>query len=288
MSHPKYAPGSQLRTVIKYAKSLHDTETFGTMDPYVQVVLGSRDARTPTKKDAGTNPVFNEELLLDFQNEAEIEFRVWDAETMGSDKFVGEAVVSIQAVINNGGSWAGDLQLFRKGRKPGGLLNVHIFLIAAKASELPSGSPSSAHSTAATAPLYPDANPPEFNPQYQPSAPIQPAAPPLAESSPQPVTANFAQPVPYQQQQNPMQVSYAQATAYPQSVPGQPMVMAQPVMGQPVMAQPRVVLAQPVLTGQPVVYGQPQMLYPQVTGGVVYGQPQVVYRPPGGTIIYRQ
>jgi hypothetical protein len=288
MPNSNYAPGSQLRTVIKYAKRLHDTETFGSMDPYVQVILGSRDAKTTTKKDAGTNPVFNEELLLDFQNENEVEFRIWDAESIGSDKFVGEAVVSIQAVINNGGSWAGDLQLFRKGKSPGGLLNVHIFLIAARASQAPMGSPTSGQPAPVAPPLYPEASPPEFNPHYQSSAPSQSTAPPLSPSAPQPVTANYTPPAPYPQNQQPMPVNYAQATAYPQAVTGQPIVMAQPVMGQPVVGQPRVLYAQPVVATQPIVYGQPQIVYPQVTGGVVYAQPQVVYRPPGGTIIYRQ
>ena len=123
-----YKPGSQFKVQVKYARNLYDTEAFGKMDPYVKVVLGSREARTKEKTDAGVNPVFEEELVLDFQNEAEVDFRVFDSESIGSDKFIGEARISVQAVINNGGSWAGDLQLFRGGKKPAGLLNVHIFL----------------------------------------------------------------------------------------------------------------------------------------------------------------
>ena len=217
-----YKPGSQFKVKVKYARNLHDTETFGKMDPYVQVVLGSREARTKEKKDAGVNPVFEEELVLDFQNEAEVDFRVFDSESMGSDKFIGEARISVQAVINNGGSWAGDLQLYRGGKKPAGLLNVHIFLIHAE----PVGSPSHVPAAAATSGVYPDM--PAMNPNYQPGAP--PPQPQMASAMP----------------------------VYAQPVYGQP-VMAQAVVAQPtVYAQPAVVYAQPqVVIAQPQVVYQP-------------------------------
>lgn len=32
-----YPAGSQVKVALKYAKNLYDTETFGKMDPYVQV-----------------------------------------------------------------------------------------------------------------------------------------------------------------------------------------------------------------------------------------------------------
>jgi hypothetical protein len=252
MQSARYAPGSQLKIVIKYGKNLYDTETFGEMDPYVQVVLGSRQGRTRERTDAGRNPVFEEEILLDFQNETEVDFRVWDSESMGSDKIIGEAKVSIQAVINNGGSWAGDLQLYRDGRKAAGILNVYIFLVAAQVAT------SSGIHTGPSAPglykgsqsptasgIYPDPHP-EYNPHYQAGAvamgPAQPQPAPMASVQPQAVYA------------------------------------------QPVMAQPSMVVGQPVMAQPGIVYAQPQVVYAQPT---VYGQPQVVFRPPGNTIIYR-
>lgn len=264
-----YKPGSELKAVINYARNLRDTETFGKMDPYVQVVLGSREARTKEQTDAGVNPTFKEELILEYQNESEVDFRVWDGESLGSDKFVGEAKVSLQAVINNGGSWAGDLQLYRSGKKPAGKLNIQLFLI-------PAASPTSSYTDRATtgAGLYPSASPPPpaMNPNYQPAAPpmnpnYQPGPPemnpnyvppPVAPQAP----AQYAQPV------------YAQAMGYPQPIMAQATVVGQPqVFATPVMAQPS------------VVYAQPQGIYPQV----VMAQPQVMYRPAGPQgYVYRQ
>lgn len=234
--------------------------------------------------DAGVNPIFNQELLLDYQNEQEIEFRVWDGETIGSDKFVGEARVSLKAVINGGGSWAGDLQLFHNGKKPAGVLNVHIYLIAAAGSpELSHLAPISRGIPAApSAPQYP-ASPQNVSPY--PSAPPPSAPAPVPQypaMNTQPAYGQYeAQPMQqatgYVQQPQPM---YAQQGQYPSL--GQPM-MAQPIM-QPMM-QPMMqpVMAQPVM-GQPMtVVGQPVVMQQQMT----YGQPQVVYRPPPGAVIYR-
>jgi hypothetical protein len=255
-----YRPGSQFKTVIKYARNLHDMETFGKMDPYVQVILGSREARTSEKTDAGVNPVFDEEIVLDFQNEDEVDFRVWDGESMGSDKFIGEARISIRAVINNGGSWAGDLQLYRKGQKPSGLLNVHIFLIPADSDK---SSPSKIAHTPSAPGMYPDASdlsPPEMNPNYNP----QSSAPNPMPSQPM-MTQAYAQPL------------QAQPYGYPQPVVAQATVIGQPaVYANTVMAQPG------------VVYAQPQVVYPQFGNPVVMSQPQVLYRPPGTTYVYRQ
>lgn len=252
-----YRPGSQFKVLIKYARNLYDTEAVGTMDPYVKVVLGSREARTREKTDAGVNPVFEQELVLDFQNEAEVDFRVFDGETLGSDKFVGEARISVQAVVNNGGSWAGDLQLYRGGKKPAGLLNVQIMLVSAD----PAGSAfhAGAVQDAGAGAMYPDM--PSMNPNYQALGPA---------SQPQVVTGmnpNYQAPYP----------GAGAPPSQPQVVAGMVQGYPQPVYGQPVMAQ--AVLAQPTMYGQPgVVYGQPQVLY---------GQPQVVYRPPAPTYIYR-
>ena len=265
-----YKPGSQLKAVINYARNLYDTETFGKMDPYVQVVLGSREARTKERTDAGVNPTFNEELILEYQNETEVDFRVWDGESVGTDEFVGEARVSLKAVINNGGSWAGDLQLYRKGKKPAGKLNIQLFLIPADRSPAGSGLYPSTSPPPAMNPNYQPA-PPAMNPNYQPGPPAmnpsyQPgppemnpnyqAAPPVASQAP----PQYAQPV------------YAQALGYPQPIMAQATVVGQPqVFAAPVMAQPT------------VVYAQPQGIYPQV----VMAQPQVMYRPPTG-YVYRQ
>jgi hypothetical protein len=302
-----YGPGSEVKVCIKYAKNLFDTEMIGKMDPYVQVcsthpfpyifkvVLGSRECKTKSRTDAGTDPKWNQDMFLDYQGETELEFRVWDSETIGEDKFVGEAKVSLTAVINNGGSWSGDLQLFRRNKKPAGLLNVHIYMLS------PNGRNVDSHSEVKMASLpemphhtrrgsgpyqYPDMNAPQ---EYPSSAPL-PNSPPSMAPAAQPVAPQCPTPM-YQQQTLPQSTMYApqQPVMYAAQQPGiytTGQVMGQTVIGQPVYQQAgygqQVVYAQPMYTqpgapiyAQPVqgVQGQPQVVYSQQPTQVIYTRP---------------
>ena len=293
-----HQPGSQLKVAINYARNLKDTETFGNMDPYVKVILGTREVRTKEKTDAGTNPKFNEELTLEYQNEDEVDLQVWDGEAVGSDEYVGEARVNLQAVANNGGSWAGDLQLYRIGKLPAGTLNVRLTLVQAAgfAAPKPDRSPGGPG-------LYPTASPPPMNPNYQQGAP---GMNPDYQATQAPMNPNYQataascgindQSIPsmnpnYQQGQPPPNLTYQQgppmnsvyAQAYPQQYQ-QPVYAQRMVTQAAVVGQPQV-FATPVMAQPQVVYAQPQAVYPQI----MVTQPQVVYRPPGPTgYVYRQ
>lgn len=208
---------------------------------------------------AGREPRWNQDVVLDYQQEEEIEFIVFDEESMGSDKFIGSAKLSITAVIENGGSWAGDLQLFRH-KKPAGLLNLHIYMLSPEAAE--TGSSVSGHVAMHTLPKTPDV-------VRNRSGSVSGGSPftltPSQQQQAQPVGAPQPQ-QPMMMQQQPMMM---QQPMMQQPMMQQPMMMQQPVMGQPLVGQ--VAYAQPMYA-QPVAYAQPVVMHQQPQ--VVYAQPQ--------------
>ena len=90
------------------------------------MILGSRESRTEVAAAGGNNPLFNEIVSLESEGEEELLFRVRDETVVEGDKFLGEAKVSVPAVLHNGGGWSGDLELFTREHKPAGSLTVAI------------------------------------------------------------------------------------------------------------------------------------------------------------------
>lgn len=109
---------------VMNARGLYNTETFGKMDPYVIVTLSKhKKQKSPTKNDAGRDPVWNWEVSFPYEGEQQLEFQVYDKDTFTSDDFVGSAAINVQAVMSG---YQGELQLYRSGGKKAGTLNVAI------------------------------------------------------------------------------------------------------------------------------------------------------------------
>jgi hypothetical protein len=164
--------------------------------------------KTSVKEDAGKTPQWDEDLVIDYQMESELEFQVFDREHLGSDKLIGEAKISIPAIFNAGGQWQGDVRLVRPNGNQAGVLNVQIYVLAPGKSQ--------GHQAAYGVPPMQS-----FQQHSQQTAVPQPT---------------YIQP---QQQQQQPQVVYSQ--------PQQPqVVIAQPQQPQVVYAQqPQVIFAQP-------------------------------------------
>jgi len=102
---------------IKAGKSL-----FGKADPYVVLRLGKVEFRTRVCTGGGTDPVFDEEFTFDIGDDTELNITVYDKETTGNDRFMGECIVNISDWCING--YEGSLELLDKKQKQEGKLNV--------------------------------------------------------------------------------------------------------------------------------------------------------------------
>ena len=179
----------QLRVVIYNGRSLYDTELFGTMDPYCVVRVAGNSARTRTVHNGGRNVAWQQEVSVPFtQFDQQATIQVWDEESMKRNDLVGEAAISIAHMSSLGGTWEGELQLFRKGRKPAGFVSVRVELLTmspmtipppALLTPIPPTPPSSPCSAYPTASAYPNASAYPTTPSQAfigttvPSAPVQ-------------------------------------------------------------------------------------------------------------------
>jgi len=118
--------GCVLAITVNFGRDLYDNATFGKIDPYCQVVLGGHHVKTSSKTNVGENPDWNETFSLPYGMETEILFRIFDKDALLKSDPIGEAEVSIAAIVNHGGQWTGNLPLRRKGGKDAGFLNVTV------------------------------------------------------------------------------------------------------------------------------------------------------------------
>ena len=98
---------------------------FGKADPYSKLRIGTQEFSTKPNPGGGKNPIWNEEFNFDISNEREIEVEVLDKETVGNDKFMGQATVSIMEWIANG-KFEGDIDLLDKAGKPVGRVTLSV------------------------------------------------------------------------------------------------------------------------------------------------------------------
>ena len=59
---------AKLHILVVSARGLNDVQTFGTQDPYVKIVSGSRQFKTKVHDNGGENPVWNEKFVLTIYN----------------------------------------------------------------------------------------------------------------------------------------------------------------------------------------------------------------------------
>lgn len=98
---------------------------FGKADPYCKLRIGTQEFATKHNAGGGKNPIWNEEGGFDISNEKEMDIEVYDKETVGNDKFMGRAKVSILEWIA-GGRFDGDIDLTDKANKPVGRVTLAV------------------------------------------------------------------------------------------------------------------------------------------------------------------
>ena len=81
-------------------KLKRDTETFGKMDPYCKVKLGSTTHETKVHSNAGKYPAWNDKLVFKRSNEEVVNIDVLDKDTFSSDT-IGYVTIPLSKVVEN-------------------------------------------------------------------------------------------------------------------------------------------------------------------------------------------
>ena len=86
----------RLALTVVEAKLLRDCETFGSMDPFVEIKLRDMTVKTETHKSGGKTPKWNQEFSFDVQDGSEeMKFTVFDYEKMKSHDVVCEGTIKM-------------------------------------------------------------------------------------------------------------------------------------------------------------------------------------------------
>ena len=94
-------------------------------DPYCKITIGSKTEQTKVHSKGGKNPIWGDEFNFQISNEKECIIEVYDKESMGKDKFMGEAKVSIMDWISKG-VFDGNVDLYDKSKKTCGQVKLSV------------------------------------------------------------------------------------------------------------------------------------------------------------------
>ncbi|ORZ01559.1 C2 domain-containing protein [Syncephalastrum racemosum] len=115
-----------LSVVVHTASNLHNVETFGKQDPYVQFAVTLEDKhafqKTFVAKDAGKEASWNQSFELPLRGEPDLYIEVMDEEK-GADELIGFAAVPLNQVVQSpGGAMRGQFDIYTiKGENAGSL-----------------------------------------------------------------------------------------------------------------------------------------------------------------------
>lgn len=163
------------------AKLIHDTETFGKMDPYCKVGFGSNWQQTKVAKAAGKFPNWQDQLALGRNREESLSVEVWDFDDAGKDDLVGAGSISVGAITATG-NWEDWVELRYEGNKAGEVrLNI-----AFKAGEVAPAGLTGSVPQPNPQEYYGDPNIPSYPSNPRTTAPANPTGPPSAHNTYQP------------------------------------------------------------------------------------------------------
>ena len=96
--------GAGLLTLkVEEGKLTRDTETFGSMSPYITIVYKNNKLKTKVHNYGGKTPKFGDEFVLDVTDPSdELMLRVWDQDVTTSDAIGFSKVKMSSLIINNG------------------------------------------------------------------------------------------------------------------------------------------------------------------------------------------
>ena len=103
------------------AQLTHDTETFGKMDPVVEIHIGGKTYKTACCKDGGKNPQWQDVFTHTMAGEQELTFNVVDIDSIGKSDLIGEGKVSLVPTFQKSSTsdWH---EIFFKGKSAGKVL----------------------------------------------------------------------------------------------------------------------------------------------------------------------
>jgi hypothetical protein len=104
-----------------------DTETFGTMDPYVKVKLGGNFQRGPTHENGGKNPSWQCSMKFQRTNETCFVFEIWNSNS-SKDDMIAQGSVDWDSAFANGRTKFNDWVALTYKGKPSGKLLVDLEL----------------------------------------------------------------------------------------------------------------------------------------------------------------
>jgi len=104
------------------AKLTHDTESFGRMDPYVRISMGSQFKRSSVCNDGGKTPSWTDSFQLSHSGEDLISIEVWDKDDASKDDLVGQGSVAFTTITSRGGKMNEWVTLTYKGKHAGEIL----------------------------------------------------------------------------------------------------------------------------------------------------------------------
>ena len=153
-------------------KLIHDTETFGKMDPYCKVGFGGNWQQTKVAKAAGKFPNWQDQLVLGRNREESLSVEVWDADEAGKDDLVGAGSISVSEIAAKG-NWEDWVELRYEGNKAGEVrLNITF-----KAGEVAPGGLTGSVSQHSPQDNYKDPSVPGYPSGTRSSVPGYPAGP---------------------------------------------------------------------------------------------------------------
>ena len=77
------------------AQLTHDTETFGKMDPVVEIHVGGRTYKTQCHNDGGKNPQWQDVFTHVLNGEQDFTFSVLDIDKVSKSDLIGEGRVNL-------------------------------------------------------------------------------------------------------------------------------------------------------------------------------------------------
>lgn len=101
------------------ARLNRDTETFGTMDPYVSVKVGYQTLKTKPHNNGGKTPTWSgQNLPFNVANEDVVTVEIWDSDSMSKNDLIGGGSVALNTVCKPQ-PVSQEVQLYYKGKMAG-------------------------------------------------------------------------------------------------------------------------------------------------------------------------
>ena len=94
----QYHPGGLVVKPLS-AQFKKDCDTFGKMDPYVKVTVGSNTLQSKPAKDQGKTPSWQDILNFRVAGEQSVFVSCFDHDSMSAHEFLGECTIQLQDIF---------------------------------------------------------------------------------------------------------------------------------------------------------------------------------------------